>query len=133
MAFRNSAVKKYNKYLSQVKEGQGVRVVSGTRRLSACVAACAASVPRRAICDNKQQQIELDPVFTFWCYLAVSIDHQPMLVHFWTTICAAVDWWRFFKLAASSMPTLTLSYLDLAGSLPFQLAKGRTPPKRRRE
>ncbi|PZC75174.1 hypothetical protein B5X24_HaOG206589 [Helicoverpa armigera] len=51
----------------------GVRVQAGSRKLSGCRAACAASTPRKNLCDNTQQQIELDPTFTFWAYLAVRV------------------------------------------------------------
>ncbi|XP_022822081.1 uncharacterized protein LOC111353335 [Spodoptera litura] len=51
----------------------GVRVQAGSRKLSGCRAACAASTPRKSLCENTQQQIELDPAFTFWAYLAVRV------------------------------------------------------------
>ncbi|CAH0592561.1 unnamed protein product [Chrysodeixis includens] len=51
----------------------GVRVQAGSRKLAGCAAACAASTPRKGLCDNTQQQIELDPAFTFWAYLAVRV------------------------------------------------------------
>lgn len=63
---------------SIVYQGQdgGVRVQAGSRKLAGCAAACAASTPRKGLCDNTQQQIELDPAFTFWAYLAVSVSFK---------------------------------------------------------
>ncbi|CAB3240850.1 unnamed protein product [Arctia plantaginis] len=52
---------------------EGVKVQTGSRKLSRCMAACAATTPRKGLCQNHQQQIELDPAFTFWAYLAVRV------------------------------------------------------------
>lgn len=57
----------------QIGGSAPVRVQAGPARLTRCAAACVAAAPRAALCENKQQQIELDPSFTFWAYLAVSI------------------------------------------------------------
>ncbi|KAJ0182447.1 hypothetical protein K1T71_001816 [Dendrolimus kikuchii] len=57
----------------ELLEGLSVRVVAGSQQLRRCSAACAALVPRKDICGNKQQLIELDPAFTFWAYLAVRV------------------------------------------------------------
>ncbi|XP_041974938.1 uncharacterized protein LOC121730128 [Aricia agestis] len=57
----------------QDNESEKVWVRVGPRRLTECTAACAAVVPRKALCDNQQQRIEIDPVFTFWTYLAVRV------------------------------------------------------------
>lgn len=51
----------------------GVEVQIGSRKLSGCVAACATTTPRKELCQNHKQQIELDPAFTFWAYLAVRV------------------------------------------------------------
>ncbi|KAG7310568.1 hypothetical protein JYU34_003359 [Plutella xylostella] len=48
----------------------GATVRAGGRHLR-CSPACAAAAPRAALCDNPQQQLELDPSFTFWAYLAI--------------------------------------------------------------
>ncbi|CAH0727396.1 unnamed protein product, partial [Brenthis ino] len=58
--------------LAQVYD-DSVWVKAGALRLAQCSAACAATAPRKSLCDNHQQQIELDPVFTFWTYLAVRV------------------------------------------------------------
>ncbi|XP_013135278.1 PREDICTED: uncharacterized protein LOC106100797 [Papilio polytes] len=50
-----------------------VRVKTGSRLLSSCSSACAALTPRKNLCENFQQQIELDPTFTFWAYMAVRV------------------------------------------------------------
>ncbi|XP_047530500.1 uncharacterized protein LOC125066465 [Vanessa atalanta] len=53
--------------------GESIWVKAGSQRLTECIAACAASAPRKSLCDNRQQQLELDPSFTFWTYLAVRV------------------------------------------------------------
>lgn len=53
--------------------GESAWVKAGPIRLAQCSAACASIAPRKSLCDNHQQQIELDPVFTFWTYLAVRV------------------------------------------------------------
>ncbi|XP_026758900.2 uncharacterized protein LOC113518264 [Galleria mellonella] len=55
------------------RDGEGVRVQTDTMRFGRCAAACATGVSRNKLCDNQQQQIELDPAFTFWVYLAVRV------------------------------------------------------------
>ncbi|XP_045537535.1 uncharacterized protein LOC106717587 [Papilio machaon] len=50
-----------------------VRVKTGSRLLTRCSSACAALTPRKNLCENFQQQIELDPTFTFWAYMAVRV------------------------------------------------------------
>ncbi|XP_072940582.1 uncharacterized protein [Epargyreus clarus] len=55
------------------REREVVWVQVGSRRVSQCAAACAALAPRKSLCENHQQQIELDPAFTFWTYLAVRV------------------------------------------------------------
>lgn len=83
IANRNSTMinEDYNKINSltckdnfEVGEGdEGVKVLVGSQKLQECAAACVAVAPRKYMCDNKQQQIELDPAFTFWAYLAVRV------------------------------------------------------------
>ncbi|XP_068626476.1 uncharacterized protein [Battus philenor] len=50
-----------------------VWVQSGSTLLKKCSSACAALTPRNNLCENFQQRIELDPVFTFWAYMAVRV------------------------------------------------------------
>lgn len=56
----------------QELNGDIVWVNTASKTLSQCSVACAATAPRKSLCDNRQQPIELDPVLTFWVYLAVS-------------------------------------------------------------
>ncbi|XP_023934060.2 uncharacterized protein LOC112043036 [Bicyclus anynana] len=53
--------------------GDVVWVNTASKRLTQCSVACAATAPRKSFCDNQLQQIELDPAFTFWTYLAVRV------------------------------------------------------------
>ncbi|CAG4978357.1 unnamed protein product [Parnassius apollo] len=52
---------------------ESVRVQIGPRLLTKCSSACAVLTPRKNLCENFQQQVELDPSFTFWAYLAVRV------------------------------------------------------------
>ncbi|XP_075974013.1 uncharacterized protein LOC142975165 [Anticarsia gemmatalis] len=56
-----------------IGQDRDVKVQIGAQKLSGCVAACAATTPRKGLCQNHQQRIELDPAFTFWTYLAVRV------------------------------------------------------------
>ncbi|CAH2050547.1 unnamed protein product, partial [Iphiclides podalirius] len=56
-----------------VESVDSIRVKTGSRLLTKCFSACAALTPRRNLCENLQQQIELDPIFTFWAYMAVRV------------------------------------------------------------
>ncbi|KAL4712762.1 hypothetical protein ACJJTC_008059 [Scirpophaga incertulas] len=62
-----------NDYFSEVNEENRITVHMESTQLSQCSAACASTVPRKQLCENKQQQLELDPTFTFWAYLAVRV------------------------------------------------------------
>ncbi|CAH2102388.1 unnamed protein product [Euphydryas editha] len=53
--------------------GESIWVKTGSQRMTKCAAACAASATRKTLCANRQQEIELDPSFTFWTYLAVRV------------------------------------------------------------
>ncbi|GBP83974.1 hypothetical protein EVAR_46604_1 [Eumeta japonica] len=48
---------------------EAVYVRAGGALLTRCASACAAAAPRKALCENQKQQIEIDPIFTFWTYL----------------------------------------------------------------
>ncbi|XP_045778089.1 uncharacterized protein LOC123875991 [Maniola jurtina] len=54
-------------------EGDTVWVNAALKTLTKCSVACAATAPRKSLCDNHEQQIELDPSLTFWAYLAVRV------------------------------------------------------------
>ncbi|KAM3967792.1 uncharacterized protein ACR2FA_011329 [Aphomia sociella] len=54
-------------------DADGVRIQTEANRLKGCSAACVTTVPRNKLCENQKQQIELDPAFTFWVYLAVRV------------------------------------------------------------
>ncbi|CAH0405302.1 unnamed protein product [Chilo suppressalis] len=56
-----------------VFEGESVKVHVTSMQLSRCSAACAGTVPRKTLCENKVQHVEVDPAFTFWAYLAVRV------------------------------------------------------------
>ncbi|KAI5635584.1 MFS_1 like family domain-containing protein [Phthorimaea operculella] len=51
--------------------GAKARVSANGLKLKRCSAACAGVVPRKQLCENQQQQIEIDPSLTFWAYLAL--------------------------------------------------------------
>ncbi|XP_028178185.1 uncharacterized protein LOC114365743 [Ostrinia furnacalis] len=60
-------------YFDGALDEEGVRVHVESKRLTQCSAACAGTVPRKTLCQNKNQLVELDPAFTFWTYLAVRV------------------------------------------------------------
>ncbi|KAL0901417.1 hypothetical protein ABMA27_006683 [Loxostege sticticalis] len=60
-------------YFDGALDEEGVRVHVASLRLSQCSAACAGTVPRKTLCQNKNRLVELDPAFTFWTYLAVRV------------------------------------------------------------
>ncbi|XP_030027566.2 uncharacterized protein LOC115445436 [Manduca sexta] len=60
-------------YYDEILSEQGAWVQTGSRELRRCSAACAGLSPRKSLCKNNEQQLELDPVFTFWAYLAVRV------------------------------------------------------------
>lgn len=55
------------------KGSSGVSVRAGALHFPSCAAACAAAAPRSSLCENTQQQKDIDPAFTFWAYLAVRV------------------------------------------------------------
>ncbi|VVC93643.1 unnamed protein product, partial [Leptidea sinapis] len=58
---------------TQTQDDESIWVQVGNKRLSKCVSACAATAPRRNLCDNLQERVDLDPVLTFWTYMAVRV------------------------------------------------------------
>lgn len=60
-------------YFNGALDVDGVKVYVVSTHLSRCSAACAGTVPRKTLCENKVQHVEVDPAFTFWAYLAVRV------------------------------------------------------------
>ncbi|XP_045495016.1 major facilitator superfamily domain-containing protein 6-A-like [Colias croceus] len=50
-----------------------VWVQVNSKRFSKCYSACAATAPRTSLCENSQEQVEIDPALTFWTYMAVRV------------------------------------------------------------
>ncbi|XP_047510240.1 uncharacterized protein LOC125053078 [Pieris napi] len=50
-----------------------VMVQVGYKEFSKCYSACAMTIPRASLCENSQQQIDIDPSFTFWSYMALRV------------------------------------------------------------
>ncbi|XP_053619489.1 uncharacterized protein LOC128680397 [Plodia interpunctella] len=57
----------------KVHDAKGIIVQTTSRELGDCSAACITTIPRKVLCENMEQHVEIDPVFTFWIYLAVRV------------------------------------------------------------
>ncbi|XP_013194166.2 uncharacterized protein LOC106137802 [Amyelois transitella] len=57
----------------QLQDAEGITLRTTSRQLDECSAACIATISRKTLCENTEQHIEIDPVFTFWSYLAVRV------------------------------------------------------------
>ncbi|XP_038207738.1 uncharacterized protein LOC119829341 [Zerene cesonia] len=70
-----------------------VWVQVNSKRLSKCKSACAMTAPRTSLCENNQEQVEIDPALTFWTYMAVCKNICTIIILLLTDLELNPNWY----------------------------------------